>query len=79
MRYYERLKNLREDNEMTQAEVAAILKTTQSYYAQYESGKRSLPFDRAIILAQFFNISLDYIAGLINYPERLERDGKKTR
>ena len=53
--------------------MAKIILTSQSYYAQYENGKRELPFSRAIELAKFYNVSLDYIAGLIQTPERLDR------
>lgn len=66
MKYDERIKLLREEREIKQKVVADILQTSQSYYAQYENGKRQLPFDRAILLAEFYNVSLDYIAGLTN-------------
>lgn len=63
MEYYERIKNLREDNDITQKEVAALLGTSQSYYAQYENGKRPIPFERIIQIANILNISIDYLAG----------------
>ena len=66
MKYNERIKLLREAYGVKQQVVADFLNTSQSYYAQYENGKRQLPFDRAIMLAEFYNISLDYIAGLTN-------------
>lgn len=66
MKYNERIKLLREEYGVKQQVVADFLNTSQSYYAQYENGKRQLPFDRAIMLAEFYNISLDYIAGLTN-------------
>ena len=66
MKYYQRLKDLREYLDKKQYEVAEDLKTSQSYYAQYESGKRQIPFDRVIELAKFYNVSIDYIAGLTN-------------
>ena len=66
MKYDERIKLLREEREIKQKVVADILQTSQSYYAQYENGKRQLPFDRAILLVEFYNVSLDYIAGLTN-------------
>lgn len=64
MQYAQRLKDLREDRDLTQEEIAKVIKTSQSYYAQYENGKRELPFTRAIELAKFYKVSLDYIAGL---------------
>ena len=66
MKYYQRLKDLREDLDKKQYEVAEYLKTSRSYYAQYENGKRQIPFDRVIELAKFYNVSIDYIAGLTN-------------
>ncbi len=71
MHFCQRLRDLREDADRSQEEIAQILKTSQSYYAQYENGKRSIPFERAIELAQFYNVSLDYLAGLIDTPRKL--------
>ena len=71
MNYAQRLKDLREDADLNQTQVAEIIQTSQSYYAQYENGKRDMPFYRAIILAKYYNISLDYLAGLTNEPKRL--------
>ncbi len=64
MNYGERLRILREKNALTQKEVANYLKTTQSYYAQYERNQRQIPFERVIELAKLYKVSLDYIAGL---------------
>ena len=77
MKYAERLKALREDHDLTQTDVAKILGTTYQYYSTYEAGKRELPFSRAIELARYYNVSLDYLAGLIDTPEKLNRFGKK--
>lgn len=63
MNYGEILKILREKNEMTQSDVADYLKTTQSYYAQYENNRRPIPFERVVELSRLYNISIDYIAG----------------
>ncbi len=64
MNYGERLRILREKHELTQKEVAEYLKTTQSYYAQYERNERQIPFERVIELAKLYKVSIDYIAGL---------------
>lgn len=66
MNYGERLRILREKHGLTQKEVANYLKTTQSYYAQYERNQRQIPFERVIELAKLYKASLDYIAGLSN-------------
>lgn len=64
MKYHERLKALRENAGKTQKEIADIIETSQSYYAQYENGKRPIPFDRIIKLAEYYHVSIDYIAGV---------------
>ena len=72
MSIYQRLRNLREDAEKSQEEIAKLLGTSQSYYAQYENGKRAIPFDRVVLLAEYYNVSLDYIAGFIDTPRKLK-------
>lgn len=71
MSLYQRLKDLREDADKSQEEIARVIGTSQSYYAQYENGKRSIPFERMVALAKYYNVSLDYIAGLIDTPRKL--------
>ncbi|MBQ8371437.1 MAG: helix-turn-helix transcriptional regulator [Clostridia bacterium] len=72
MSVYQKLKDLREDADKSQEEIAKIIGTSQSYYAQYENGKRSIPFERVVALARYYNVSLDYIAGFIDTPRELE-------
>ena len=72
MKTYPRLKELREDADKKQEDIAEIIGTSQSYYAQYENGKRDLPFSRAIALAEYYNVSLDYIAGLTDIPRKIK-------
>ena len=64
MAYYKRLRDLREDNDYTQKEIADVLFTTQPQYHRYEKGLRDLPCELLIILAKFYNTSTDYILGL---------------
>ena len=71
MIFYQRIRDLRIDHDLSQAEIAKIIGTSQSYYAQYESGKRSIPFERVIILARYYNVSLDYIAGFVDTPKKI--------
>lgn len=66
MYYYQRLKDLREDEDLTQKEIANFLKTTPQQYSLWERGDREIPFHHAIALAQKYRVSLDYIAGLTN-------------
>lgn len=72
MNIYQRLKDLREDADKTQEDIAKVIGTSQSYYAQYENGKRAIPFERVVVLAEYYNVSLDYIAGLIDTPRKLK-------
>lgn len=66
---YGRLKDLREDKEKTQEEIAKVIGTTFQYYSAYERGIRDIPFSRIIKLAQYYNVTIDYIAGLTNDPK----------
>lgn len=63
MARYQRIRDLREDADRTQAEIAAQLGTTAQYYGKYEKGERELPFSRAVQLADYYGVSLDYLAG----------------
>lgn len=60
---YERLRQLREDKDMTQNEMADLLHCTQVCYSRYERGKRDLPTDVLIRLANFYSTSIDYLLG----------------
>ncbi|MBQ7097335.1 MAG: helix-turn-helix transcriptional regulator [Clostridia bacterium] len=62
--YYERLRDLREDRDMKQKEIADILGTTQQVYSRYENGINELPIHHLIVLSEFYNVSTDYILGL---------------
>ncbi|MBE6593493.1 MAG: helix-turn-helix transcriptional regulator [Ruminococcaceae bacterium] len=71
MHYYQRLRDMREDSDKTQADIAALLQITRQQYHLYESGKRELPMHLFIVLARYYNVSLDYLAGLLDTPKRL--------
>ena len=71
MYFYQRLRDLREDNDMTQEEVAKMLGTAREQYNKYELGKQEIPFHHVIKLAKFYNVSLDYISGIKETPEKL--------
>ena len=59
-----RLKDLREDSDLTQQQIAEFLHVKQNTYSQYETGTHQLPIDILIRLAEFYNVSTDYILGL---------------
>ena len=75
MKYYQRLRDMREDHDMKQIEIAKLLNTTQPQYARYESGERELPMHHFITLAKYYNVSLDYLSGLVDTPRTI--DGKE--
>lgn len=64
MAHYRRIKDLREDNDLTQKEVADYLGMKQPQYFRYEKGTRDIPTDVLIALARLYNVSTDYILGL---------------
>lgn len=64
-----RIRDLREDHDITQAELAGILHCDQSLYSKYERGERALPLEVAVKLAKFYNTSIDYLVGLTDCPE----------
>lgn len=66
MAKYNRIKDLREDSDKTQHELADYLGTSSQHYGKYELGHAEIPFERAIMLAKYYGVSLDYIAGLTN-------------
>ena len=59
-----RIRDLREDNDLTQKQLAEYLHIKQNTYSQYENGQRQLPIDALIALAKFYKTSTDYILGL---------------
>lgn len=59
-----RLRDLREDNHLTQAAIAEYLMCDQSLYSKYERGARALPLELAVRLAQYYGVSVDYLVGL---------------
>lgn len=66
MDYINRLKNIREDKDLTQEQIAKILGIKQSAYSKYEKRRTKLQIDDLIILCKFYNVSADYVLGLTN-------------
>ena len=73
MAYYKRIRELREDYDLTQRQIAAILNITQPQYFRYEQGYRDVPTDILITLADLYKTSTDYILGRTNYPTPYEK------
>ena len=68
--YVDRMRDLREDHDLKQKDVAAYLKTTQQVYSRYENGENELPLRHLVALARFYNVSCDYLLGESDDPIR---------
>ena len=71
MNHYQRLRDMRADMDLTQEQVAQILQIGQSDYSKYERGVNMMGIDKYIVLAKYYNVSLDFLAGLIDTPKKL--------
>lgn len=69
---YQRLKDIREDNDMTQQHIANILNITQQQYSLYEKGIREIKTNQIKTLAIYYNISADYLLGIIDEPRTIK-------
>ena len=67
---YRRIRDLREDNDLTQKQVAQSLNCSQQVYSNYELGQRDIPTDILIKLSEFYDVSTDYILGLSDDPKK---------
>lgn len=65
---YKRIRDLREDHDLTQKEMAKTLNCSQQVYSNYELGQRDIPTDILIKLSAFYQVSVDYILGISDYP-----------
>ena len=75
--FLKRLKNLREDNDLFQQDIAKLLKITRQQYSLYELGKRDLPIDLLVTLATFYKTSSDYILELTNIKEPYNKNRRE--
>lgn len=73
--YMDKLRGLREDNDLTQLQVADVLKTSQTMYARYERGANELPIRHLITLCKFYNVSADYVLGTTPDSHRKQKRG----
>lgn len=64
--YVDRIRELREDNDLNQRDIAEVLGTTQQVYSRYEKGENEIPIRHIITLCKYYNVSADYILGLTN-------------
>ena len=67
---YSRIRDLREDRDMTQTDIAKVLGMSQTGYSKYETGENDIPTTVLIRLARYYNTSIDYLLGETNDPKR---------
>lgn len=72
---YPRIRNLREDNDLTQAELAKLLNISQTTYSRYESGALDIPSQSLIQLAQYYSTSVDYLLGITDNKKAYPKNG----
>lgn len=71
--FIEKLRGLREDNDLTQTEVAAVLGTSQTMYARYERGANEMPIHHLVTLCKFYNVSADFLLNTTPDPKRKQK------
>lgn len=71
--YMDKLRGLREDNDLTQSQIAQVLGTSQTMYARYERGANEMPIHHLITLCRFYNVSADYLLGTSPDPKRKQK------
>ncbi len=69
MQHYHRIRDLREDSDLTQEQLCRKLYMHKTTYTNYEQGKHTVPLDFAVLIADFYDVSIDYIAGRTNFPK----------
>lgn len=79
MYLYQRLRDLREDLDLKQKDIANIINTTANYYGDYENGKRDIPTSRMIMLADFYKVSMDYITSRTNDKGGLHKNSEEEQ
>lgn len=75
--YMDKLRGLREDNDLTQTQIAEILGTSQTMYARYERGANEMPIRHLVTLCKFFNVSADHLLDTAPDPRRKQKCAQK--
>lgn len=73
---FKRIKDLREDNDLLQKDIAGIIGISQQYYSEYENGKRTITISHLITLAKYYDVSIDYLVGLSNFKDENKKTNK---
>ena len=75
--FIEIIRGLREDNDLTQAQIAEVLGTSQTMYARYERGANEMPVRHLVTLCKYYNVSADYFLGTTPSPKRPQGKANK--
>ena len=68
---YQRLRDIREDNDKTQSDIAKLLGVSRQQYGRWETGTQEIPLHHIVTLAKYYNISIDYLSGILDVPKSL--------
>lgn len=71
---FKKIKDLREDNDLLQKDIASILGISQQYYSEYKNWKRTITISHLITLAKYYNVSIDYLVGLSNFKNENKKN-----
>ena len=77
MKIHQKIKFIRIEKGVLQAQIAEVLEITKQQYSLYETGRREIPLHHFVTLAKYYNVSLDYLAGLIDEPRELTPQEKE--
>ena len=75
--YLQKMRGLREDNDLTQVQVAQVLGISQTMYARYERGANEMPIHHLITLCKFYNVSADYLLDTVPNPNKKQKKAQK--
>ena len=75
--FLEKLRGLREDNDLTQQQLAEVLGTSQTMYARYERGANEMPIHHLITICRFYNVSADYFLDTVPDPRRRQKVARR--
>ena len=79
MTYLNRIKDLREDSDVTQTRIARMINVAQTTYSDYEKGKIRIPIDIVIKLAEFYDVDMNYITGVSNIKQKFPKNKKRHK
>ena len=68
---YQRIRDMREDNDKTQSDIAEILGVSRQQYGRWESGSNEIPLHHMVTLARYYGVSMDYLSGIVDTPKPL--------